>query len=440
MPPSDPAHTSRPAAAQQNAAEATESTPERPPWFAAAGLLSIAFFVMMSYGVARPAVESLFLKAYGADSLPLAWVVVALVALCVVMLYGRVVTRFALHHLYAAVCGITAAGFLATLLAHKAGVPGATFLMYVVKDVYIVVLVEIFWSMASSLFTFRTARWLYGFFGVLGSFGGMVANLGMGKLAKLWGTANTLWLMLPLFGVLALIALAMGRVLPKHPVQKDRPRFSDGFLVVKKSRYLGYVLALIALVQVVITLIDYQTNQLIQQTYPTTDGRTAVIGQIYAAIDGAAVVLQAATGVFIRVLGVPTTLFGTPGLLFLAVLSFVISPQFFSMAVAKVASKALDYSLFRGAKELLYLPLSHREKTQGKAVVDMLTYRVAKGAASALLLGLLAIEASTRMVSVVCLGLIGVWVFVTAIIVPRYKAAVADSNVHHDDATTDDRA
>ena len=56
------------------------------------------------------------------------------------------------------------------------------------------------------------------------------------------------------------------------------------------------------------------------------------------------------------------------------------------MVVVKVASKSLDYSIFRAAKELLYLPLSQAEKTQGKALIDMLTYRVAKGGASVLLL------------------------------------------------------
>ncbi len=33
--------------------------------------------------------------------------------------------------------------------------------------------------------------------------------------------------------------------------------------------------------------------------------------------------------------------------------------------------KALDYSLFRAGKEMLYLPLSYGEKTRGKALVDI---------------------------------------------------------------------
>ena len=46
----------------------------------------------------------------------------------------------------------------------------------------------------------------------------------------------------------------------------------------------------------------------------------------------------------------------------------------------------MDYSLFRATKELLYLPLTHRERVEGKAVVDVLGYRIAKVAASAIVL------------------------------------------------------
>ena len=56
-----------------------------------------------------------------------------------------------------------------------------------------------------------------------------------------------------------------------------------------------------------------------------------------------------------------------------------------------MASKAFDYSLFRSAKEMLYIPLSYEEKTRGKALIDMLAYRVAKGGASLLVAAMLAL-------------------------------------------------
>ena len=48
--------------------------------------------------------------------------------------------------------------------------------------------------------------------------------------------------------------------------------------------------------------------------------------------------------------------------------------------------------MFRAAKEILYIPLSRAEKTQGKAFVDMMSYRMAKGATSLMLLALVAAQ------------------------------------------------
>jgi AAA family ATP:ADP antiporter len=180
---------------------------------------------------------------------------------------------------------------------------------------------------------------------------------------------------------------------------------------------LWLLMALVAISQVVITLIDYQMNIALERVYPDTDGRTAIIGRIYAAIDFVAMGLQVATGPILRALGVSAVLLLIPSLLGGAVAGFALLPRFALIASAKVASKAFDYSLFRAAKEILYIPLNHAERTQGKALVDICSYRVAKGACSLLLLGLAALGSGAAnlnvWIPVLCLGFIGLWIAVT---------------------------
>ena len=94
-----------------------------------------------------------------------------------------------------------------------------------------------------------------------------------------------------------------------------------------------------------------------------------------------------------------------------------------TVLLIKVGSKCFDYTLFRNAKEILYIPLSYQERTQGKSIVDMLTYRVAKGIASALLAGALATELP-HVVNLLTLSLIGGWFVITLVVTKRFRQKV----------------
>ena len=389
----------------------------------AAGLLvcALAFVVLFGYALARPSTESLYLTVYGSKALPSVWLAVAATAVVVVTLYNRAAARWPLGHVM--IGSIIASGAVLALLVawHRLGVRAGSFLLYVWKDVHIVVLLEALWSFANLVFPSKTASWAYGVFCAAGSLGGIAGNLSVGVVAHRLGTTGALGLLAPVFalqiGLVVLLARAAG-----HPAPKERPKasLSDLRLLVE-SRYLGWMLAMVGLVQLVVTLVDFVYNDAIAQAYPATDARTAVIGQVYAVIDGTSLVLQLGTGVVIRAVGLRATLIGIPALVGAVVASFVVSPRFVLMAATKVASKAFDYSLFRAAKEMLYIPLDYAAKTRGKAMIDMLTYRVAKGGASLLLFALVAVGA-TAAVLPVTLVLVVAWVGVAVIVTRRYAS------------------
>ena len=48
-------------------------------------------------------------------------------------------------------------------------------------------------------------------------------------------------------------------------------------------------------------------------------------------------------------------------------------------ATAYMLFKALDYSFFRAAKELFYMPLTYDERYRAKQIIDSFGYRLAKG-------------------------------------------------------------
>jgi AAA family ATP:ADP antiporter len=389
----------------------------------------LAFGALGSYGLARPAVESIFLGSYGATALPYVWLVVAVVAMAVVGFYNRYAATVHPARLFGVAALISALVLVGLLVVRHAGVPGSDFVLYVWKDVYIVVLVEIFWTYANKVFPIDRARWLYGGFLLAGAAGSVVSELGVGWIAERWGTTYALWAVVPLLLCLAAACIPLLRALSEAGVENQRPArpsFRASFSVVRESPYIGLLLALIAVTQVVITLVDYQFNTIVAEHLPNESERTALIGQVYASISGAVIVLNALSGLVLRFVGISRTLMAIPILLGLSLVGASIGPVFAAMVVAKVVSKAFDYSLFRSAKEILYIPLSPIEKTRGKAIVDMLGYRVAKGFASALILGLTAMDVLTAVIGLT-IALIGLWVWLTVTLVRNFQVRSSDA-------------
>ncbi len=387
-------------------------------------LCALAFVMLFGYAVARPSTESLFLAVYGTGPLPFAWLAVAVAAALVVTVYNHAAARAPLGRVMLGAIALTAVTLALLLGGQAARIPGATFLLYVWKDVHIVVLLEVLWSFANLVFETQTARWFNGVFCASGSLGGLTGNLLVGVVAARWGTDSAPIVLLPLFAVEALLVVALARA-AGAPAPRERVPIAlgDAARLLQKSPYLGWMALLIGTVQLVINLIDFVYQGAIAAAYPDIDARTAIMGQLYGVIDLASLALQLGSGLVIGTLGVRATLLAVPSVLGIAVAAFVVSPRFALVAVAKVASKAFDYSVFRAAKEMLYLPLGYEDKTRGKALVDMLTYRVAKGGASLVILGLGAASASVAVLTAT-LGAIGVWLAVTVAVTRRYLAVL----------------
>ena len=385
----------------------------------------LAFLILGGYAIARPATESMFLEAYGHEALPWAWATVAVVVVAAVGAYNWGAARVGLTAVLLGVLLASALALVALIGLLPRAPRAVAFALYVWKDVYVVLVLEALWSLANIVFSTKLARWVYGLFCAAGSIGGISGNLTVGALAAAHGTAATLWVAVALFGAQALVAWLLGRAAGSpRPTSQRAAALGDGWRVLRRSSYLGWLLLLVGTVQVVITLVDYQYNAVIEATFPDTDQRTAIIGQVYAAINASSLVLQLATGAVLRAVGLRLTLLGIPVLLSAVLATFVVTPRFAVMAISKVVSKALDYSLFRASKEMLYIPLSYAEKVRGKALVDMLTYRVAKGGTSLLLVPLIGAGVQLSVVYAALL-LVALWFALAWKVIGRYRRQLA---------------
>jgi len=233
-----------------------------------------------------------------------------------------------------------------------------------------------------------------------------------------WGLESSLWVVAGILVAGIVLTPWVPRTEQKRSSKGAAGSFLSGFKVVRKSRYLGYMVVIIALSQLAITAIDYDFKMAIQSAFPDKFARQGALADVYSIINVLALVFGFFGGVVIQLVGLKRTLLGIPLILGSAILGFILFPAYGLMMVTKIASKSMDYSIFRTAKELLYIPMSLEEKTEGKAVVDILTYRVSKGVASGILLGLKSIAAAPKAASIFSFSLVMVWLALT---IPTYR-------------------
>lgn len=390
------------------------------PWGRIGGLAALALLILASYEAARPPIESLFLELYGSASLPRVWMGVAVGATGAVLVYNRFAARVPILTLLAG-SSLLCAAVLSGLLLIGEALPGRGYALYIFKDIYIVVVLEAFWTYANATFDRRSARWIYGLLLVAGTCGSLIGSQATKEIVQAFGTDASLWLAAPLLGAVGLLAAFMQRSAPSsaRPPSSAKPGFGQGFSVVRQSEYLWLILLLLLAVQLSITLVDFQVNTLVEAAYPEKDARSVFKAELYQALSVLTLVLQVGAGVVLS-LGVGRVFVGLPAITGLAVVAMALHPVVLMAAAAKVIAKAFDYSLFRATKEMLYIPLTYAEKTQGKAIIDMLTYRVAKGGAALLLQGLLAVGAA-GLIGWLAAGLIAIWAGLAVAIARRYQ-------------------
>ena len=399
-------------------------------------LCVMAFVVLAGYECARSPAKTILAGADPgtaaaqltaeqrmAEREPIALLLVVIGVLGVVSVYNRYSSSVSLPSLVGAVIAVSAGTLVLVQAALAAGVPGARFAVYVWKDIYIVLVLEAFWTFANSIFPLKSALRTYGLMlacGSLGSSAGARASRVMGD------PVSTLWLVLPSLAIALLAAMWIARrsgVRGPAEARPPGPGLRESLGVLRESRYVLLLVLMVFSTQMVIVTTEFLFNIETTRAYGADPAAlNAAYSTVYEYLGYGALALQLLAGAIIGVVGVGATMVAVPLLGAVAIVTAATMGGFAVFAGAHLLTKVLDYSLFKAAKEMLYLPLSHREKTQGKAVADMASYRVAKGGAALMLMAIGA--AAAKWVTLV---FVGIWIAIAIALVARYRAKSADA-------------
>ncbi|MEL0035192.1 MAG: Npt1/Npt2 family nucleotide transporter [Gammaproteobacteria bacterium] len=351
----------------------------------AAMMACAAMFTLAGYEFIRSASTVLFKNAYGAENLPLVMAVMPLVVLGGIAIYARILS--ALGPRKTLLVTTLGSGFLifCCYLAVISGFKEITPVLFLLKEFYIVLLIEQYWSYINSNLDADGAKKLNGPITGLAGLGGAAGGLLVGATATSWGTEAML-----LIAALTLIPAALISNFAYH-------RFGDpelpeqvakqgqmGWGVIKQNKTLTYLLIIVLLSQLVAAVLDFKFQGLLSIEFAgRADEETAFQGRFWGTLNSSVLLLQfVLIPIFMSLVSLRLVHILMPTIHLIAITIAVIEPTIWTVGVALFLFKAFDYSLFRAAKEVLYVPLGFDARYRAKEFIDIFGYRTGKGGSS----------------------------------------------------------
>lgn len=337
-----------------------------------------AFTILFSYPLVRSTSTAVFLQQYGAKSSPSVWVWSVLALSILVSFYNRFQLKWRIHNLFAATGLISIAIMMGCLLLIENGHGIFAWPFYVWKEVYIVVMLHMVYGLLNTLVDVKIARILYGPLGALGSLGGVFGGMLTSGLAKSFNSMEVMTVGSLLIMVSVLCYMASDKVELKGKDAK-RTDLSPLASISGVRKYVGLIALMVLLSQFVINLANFKFNVLFELAIPDQMEKTSQLGRLYTWINSLAFALQVLVLPFLlRFAKLKYIHIFIPLIYFVAQI-WSLGGGAIAVAGMFVVLKGTDYSLFAVCKELLYFPLTDKQKYGAKYVVDMFCYRFGKG-------------------------------------------------------------
>jgi AAA family ATP:ADP antiporter len=397
-------------------------------------VFSLDFFLIITalYQL-KPASRSLLIEALGADSLPYVWLGSAVALLVTIALYRPMLNRFGRVQVVLASCLSFAATLIAFRLLATTQAPWVAVAFYIFVDIFGVVLVEQFWSLANDSYRSDEGRHWYGFVGTGGLLGGVVGGVVAALLIR-HTPLQTPDLMLVAAALVGLILgltwmmerrgllLRTGETLPSKVAVVG----AGGWRLIAGNRYLVLIAVALLLAQAISPLVEYQFLHIIEAAYPEREARTAALSLFFSIMGGVSVAVNLVlTPLILNTLGVLAGLLVQPVILSLSTGGFMLQPTLITAAIMKIADRGLSYSINRAAKELLYIPVEPLLMYQAKAWIDMFGYRLFKAMGSLIIIALSQWSVSGNGVTdlgwVILVGCL-IWAWVLVVLNREYRS------------------
>jgi len=344
-----------------------------------------ASFLLAGYECVRSAGNTLFKTVYGVDRMAFANLFVPPTLIVSIYLYAKVLSKLGARMTFLA-CYIFS-GIVMGLgyVTYVSGLEKFIFAVYVIRKIYVVILIEQYWSFLTSTMSTESGKKTFGVVLGISTIGAVLGGKLVGALAVPLGTDIML-----LFSALFLIPAALisdfafkiaGEPKPKVEEKKEKAVLALGLF--KKSWLLPGILLIIISTQILSTALELNFQTILDTAFPNPDEQTAYSGNYFAILNGAALILQFfLSPVVLKWIPLSAVHIAIPIIHFGMAVGVLLNPNLAMVGLALLTFKAFDYSIFRAAKEIFYIPLSYDARYRAKQVIDVFGYRLGEGFAS----------------------------------------------------------
>lgn len=364
--------------------------------------------LLCGYEFSRNCATSLFLHVFSSAKISHALTLVPIALIALIYLYGVVLSKIGPKRTIVFFHLLSMLFFVISYFLVSGEMKSMVFFLYIFAQIYIVVIVEQYWSFINSTLNKDTAKKFNGPIAGIAALGPVTGGFLLKSYAQTVGTEIFL-----IYAALTSIPAILLILLAYHIGGEPEPTVKEaggkqGHLhlgVIKENKPLFIILIMVLLSQVVSISTELRFLSLSKEVFADKDANTAFIGGFFMYIN--------LVGFFLQFFGAPLLLkFLRPKIMMICIpvvhiimaffilispklsaaaiapltvffpSSWSISPMLFAVAVAFMLFKSIDYSLFRAGKELFYIPLSFDSRYRAKQIIDAFGYRFGKGAAA----------------------------------------------------------
>lgn len=378
------------------------------------------FLIITTLLVIKPTVNGLFLTEVGVEQLPLAFIMVAFLAVLLSKIYNLFLGRISFQQILLGTLGISVLLLLFFGFILQSSFRGlwVYYAFYVWSSVFGVLVASQFWIFASMLFNVREAKRLFGFISVGAISGGIFGGYLTVFLSNIIGSEQQVFVA----AVLLIFCLPITYFIWQKNIsgvhssferRKRIPKAEQPFQLIIQSPHLTYLAGIIGVSVIVAKLVDYQFSAIAAEKISDPDELTAFFGFWFSSFNLISLGIQLLiTRRIVGTLGIGSSLLFQPGAILLgAILLFLVPGLGFAIFI-KLADSSLKQSINKAAFELLSLPIPARIKNQTKTYIDLVVDSVATGIGGLILIFVIkGLGLSTTFVSLIIIGLVVIWLW-----------------------------